>query len=131
MRGCTRCAALLKAAHILHREDDGWRWFDIEAWPWASVSRAWLSVTEYHGEGRCLTRVRCILRVRRGIGWNFLLWFVIGGLMITTRHLLVVGVLGVVACRRLLPVALWLGSRREMQKHARAAAQPAGLKEMR
>jgi len=120
----------LKAAHILHREDDGWRWFDIEAWPWASVSRAWLSVTEYHGEGRCLTRVRCILRVRRGIGWNFLLWFVIGGLMITTRHLLVVGVLGVVAAAVWVPVALWL-ARREMQKHARAAAQAAGLQEMR
>jgi GT2 family glycosyltransferase len=120
----------LKAAHILHREDDGWRWFDIEAWPWASVSRAWLSVTEYHGEGRCLTRVRCILRVRRGFGWNFLLWFVIGGLMITTRHMLVVGVLGVVAAAVWVPVALWL-ARCEMQKHARAAAQAAGLQEMR
>lgn len=120
----------LKAAHILHREDDGWRWFDIEAWPWASISRAWLSVTEYHGDGRCLTRVRCILRVRRGFGWNFLLWFVIAGLMITTRHLLVVGVLGIVAAAVWVPVALWL-ARREMQKHARAAAQAAGLQEMR
>jgi hypothetical protein len=120
----------LKNAHILHREDDGWRWFDVEAWPWASVSRAWLSVTEYHGEGRCLTRVRCILRVRRGFGWNFLLWFVIAGLMITTRHLLVVGILGVVAAAVWVPVALWL-ARREMQKHARAAAQAAGLQEMR
>jgi GT2 family glycosyltransferase len=120
----------LKAAHILHREDDGWRWFDLEAWPWASVSRAWLSVTEYHGEGRCLTRVRCILRVRRGFGWNFLLWFVLAGLMITTRHLLVVGVLGVAAAAVWVPVAFWL-ARREMQKHARAAAQAAGLQEMR
>jgi Zn-dependent membrane protease YugP len=87
-------------------------------------------VTEYHGEGRCLTRVRCILRVRRGFGWNFLLWFVIAGLMITTRHLLVVGILGVVAAAVWVPVALWL-ARREMQKHARAAAQAAGLQEMR
>ena len=69
-------------------------------------------------------------RVRRGIGWNFLLWFVIGGLMITTRHLLVVGVLGVVAAAVWVPVALWL-ARREMQKHARSAAQASGLQEMR
>lgn len=120
----------LQAAHILHREDDGWRRFDLEAWPWASISRAWLSVTEYHGEGRCLTRVRCILRVRRDFGWNFLLGFVIASLMMTTRHLLVIGVLGMVAAGVWVPVALWL-ARREMQKHARAAAQAAGLQEMR
>ncbi|MBL9178677.1 MAG: glycosyltransferase [Verrucomicrobiaceae bacterium] len=120
----------LKSAHITHREDDGWRWFDIEAWPWAEVSRAWLSVTEYHGDGRCLTRVRCMLRVRRGIGWNYLLWFVIAGLMMTTRHLLIIGALGAAAAIVLTPLALWL-ARREMQRHARAAACAAGLVEMR
>jgi hypothetical protein len=120
----------LKTAHILHREDDGWRWFDLEAWPWASISHAWLSVTEYHGEGRCLTRVRCILRVRRGFGWNFLLGFVIASLMMTTRQLLVIGGLGTVTAAVWVPIALWL-ARREMQKHARAAALAAGLQDMR
>ncbi|WP_395715657.1 glycosyltransferase [Prosthecobacter sp.] len=120
----------LKAAHITHREDDGWRWFDIEAWPWSEVSRAWLSVTEYHGEGRCLTRVRCLLRVRRGIGWNYLLWFVIAGLMMTTRHLLIIGAAAAIAAVLLTPLALWL-ARREMQKQAREAALAAGLIEMR
>lgn len=120
----------LKSAHITHREDDGWRWFDIEAWPWAEVSRAWLSVTEYHGGGRCLTRVRCMLRIRRGIGWNYLLWFIIAGLMMTTRHLLIIGAAGAVAVMVLTPLALWL-ARREMQKQARAAAHAAGMIEMR
>jgi GT2 family glycosyltransferase/exo-beta-1,3-glucanase (GH17 family) len=119
----------LKASHITHRQDDGWRWFDIEAWPRAEVSRAWLSVTEYHGQGRCLTRVRCMLRLRRGIGWNFLLWFIIAGLMMTTRHLLIIGIAGAIAALLLTPVALWL-ARREMKKQARDAAQAAGLVEM-
>jgi uncharacterized membrane protein len=95
------------------------------------VSRAWLSVTEYHGEGRCLTSrspACCACGVASaGISC---LWFIIAGLMMTTRHLLVVGVLGVVAAAVWVPVALWL-ARREMQKHARAAAQAAGLQEMR
>ncbi|MFN0076386.1 MAG: glycosyltransferase [Prosthecobacter sp.] len=119
----------LKSAHIIYREDDGWRWFDLEAWPWAEVSRAWLSVTEFHGEGRCLTQVRCILRVRRGIGWNFLLWFVIAGLLMTTRHLLVIGAFGAIAVVVLTPLALWLAGR-EMKKLARLAAVAAGLTAM-
>lgn len=120
----------LRSSHTVHRDDDGWRWFDIEAWPWAEVSRAWISVTEYHGEGRCLTRVRCMLRVRRGMGWNFLLWFIIAGLMMTTRHLLVMGALAAVAVALLTPFGLWI-ARREMLRLARAAAAAAGLKEMR
>ncbi len=121
--------SVLHRTHTVQRDDDGWRWFDIEAWPWGEVSRAWISVTEYHGEGRCLTRVRCMLRVRRGMGWNFLLWFVIAGLMMTTRHLLVMGVAGILAAVILTPLGLWL-ARREMLRLARDAAQAAGLKEM-
>ena len=120
----------LRSSHTVHRDDDGWRWFDIEAWPWAEVSRAWISVTEYHGEGRCLTRVRCMLRMRRGMGWNFLLWFIIAGLMMTTRHLLVIGALAAVAVAVFTPLGLWI-ARREMLRLARAAANAAGLKEMR
>jgi hypothetical protein len=120
----------LHGSHTVHREDDGWRWFDIEVWPWAEVSRAWLTVTEYHGEDRCLTRVRCLLRVRRGMGWNFLLWFIIAGLMMATRHLIVIGAVGAVAVLILAPLALWL-ARREMMRQARAAAKAAGLTEIR
>ncbi|MEZ5386249.1 MAG: glycosyltransferase [Prosthecobacter sp.] len=122
--------ATLHRTHTVQRDDDGWRWFDIEAWPWAGVSRAWISVTEYHGECRCLTRVRCMLRLRRGMGWNLLLWFVIAGLMMTTRHLLVIGVVGTLATLILTPLGLWL-ARREMMRLARSAATSAGLKEMR
>lgn len=122
--------ALMRRAHTVHRDDDGWRWFDIEAWPWAEVSRAWLSVTEYHGDGHCLTRVRCMLRVRRGMGWNFLLWFIIAGLMMSTRHLLVIGAFAAAAAAALTPLGLWI-ARREMLRLARDAASAAGLKEMR
>jgi len=122
--------AALHSTHTVQRDDDGWRWFDIEAWPWAEVSRAWLTVTEYHGGGRCLTRVRCMLRVRRGMGWNFLLWFIIAGLMMTTRHLLVLGGFSAIAAAVLTPLGLWL-ARAEMRRLARAAAAAAGLKELR
>lgn len=122
--------AVLHRTHTAHRDDDGWRWFDIEAWPWAGISRAWLSVTEYHGEGRCLTRVRCMLRMRRGMAWNFLLWFVIAALLMTNRQLLVIGVVGSLAALIFTPVALWL-ARREMLRMARAAATAAGMVEMR
>jgi uncharacterized membrane protein YccF (DUF307 family) len=70
-----------------------------------------------------------MLRLRRGIGWNFLLWFIIAGLMMTTRHLLIIGIAGAIAALLLTPVALWL-ARREMKKQARDAAQAAGLVEM-
>ncbi len=46
------------------REDDGWRWFDVESTP-----LAWLTVTEYHGGPRKLTRIAVLTR----IGWKSLL----------------------------------------------------------
>lgn len=123
---------VLRSAHILFREDDGWRWFDIEAWPWSEVSRGFLSVTEFHAEGRCLTRVRLLLRIRRSLWWNVLLWFVIATiLMVAGMHtLLVLGTVAVIATAVLLPLAVWI-IRREMCRLARAAAVNAGLVEMR
>jgi len=120
----------LKTVHTLYREDDGWRWFDLEAWPWSDLSRAFLSVTEYHADGRCLTRVRLILRIRRSLGWNMLLWFVIAAiLMAAGLHTLML--LGITALSALLlvPLGAWL-IRREMGQQARAAAKAAGLSEM-
>ncbi len=122
---------VLRSAHILFREDDGWRWFDIEAWPWSEVSRAFLSVTEFHADGRCLTRVRLLLRVRRSLGWNLLLCFVIATiLMVAGLHtLLVLGIVAIAAIALLIPLGLWV-IRREMCKLARSAAEKAGLVEM-
>jgi GT2 family glycosyltransferase len=137
-RGVTREAWLqelrkeLRAAHIIFREDDGWRWFDVEAWPWSEVSRAYLSVTEFHADGRCLTRVRLLLRVRRSLGWNLLLWLVVATiLMVAGMHvLLVLGMVAVSAIVVLLPLGVWT-LRREMRKLVRLAASKAGLIEMR
>jgi len=50
--------------HIATRMDDGWRLFDLEAQPQADLSPAFLTVTEYHGGLRQLTRVRFMLRLR-------------------------------------------------------------------
>lgn len=121
----------LRSAHIIFREDDGWRWFDIETWPWSEVSRAFLTVTEFHADGRCLTKVRLLLRLRRSVGWNLLLWMIIASiLMVAGLHtLLVLGVLAGLSVVLLVPLGAWI-IRREMRKLARAAAAQAGLIEM-
>ncbi len=123
---------VLRAEHIIFREDDGWRWFDIEAWPWSEVSRAFLTVTEFHADGRCLTKVRLLLRVRRSVGWNLLLWMIIASILMAAglHTLLVLGTFAVLAVVLLVPLGLWM-IRREMRKLARLAAAKAGLIEMR
>jgi GT2 family glycosyltransferase len=123
---------VLRSAHIIFREDDGWRWFDIEAWPWSEVSRAFLSVTEFHADGRCLTRVRLLLRIRRSLGWNLLLWLIVAAILMAAglHSLLVLGFLAIIAICLLLPLGVWF-VRREMRALARAAAAKAGLIEMR
>ncbi|WP_449069154.1 glycosyltransferase [Prosthecobacter sp.] len=122
----------LKASHVIYRQDDGWRWFDIETWPNGALSRAFLSVTEYHGEGRCLTRVRLILRMRRGLGLNLLLWLAVAAIVAAAgmHTLVLLGVAAAVAVLLVVPLGLWL-IRREMLKFARHAAKTAGLVEMR
>ncbi|OYW71566.1 MAG: hypothetical protein B7Z37_27455, partial [Verrucomicrobia bacterium 12-59-8] len=123
---------VLRSAHILFREDDGWRWFDIEAWPWSEVSRAFLSVTEFHADGRCLTRVRLLLRIRRGFWMNLLLWLIVAAILMAAglHTLLVLGAVAAIAIALLIPLGVWI-IRREMRKLARAAATSAGLVEMR
>lgn len=122
----------LRAAHIIYREDDGWRWFDIEAWPWSEVSRAFLSVTEFHANGRCLTRVKLLLRIRRSFGWNMLLWLIVTAILMAAglHMLLVLGLVAVLGIVLLLPLGVWF-IRREMRRLARSAASNAGLIEMR
>ena len=123
---------MLRAAHIIFREDDGWRWFDIEAWPWSEVSRAYLSVTEFHADGRCLTRVRLLLRIRRSLWWNLLLWLIIASILMAAglHSLLVLGLVAVFAIVVLVPLGVWF-VRREMCSLTRSAAAKAGLIEMR
>jgi hypothetical protein len=54
--------AVLAGRRIPFREDDGWRRFDLELHPRWPISPSVISVTEYHGEGRQLTRVRVFFR---------------------------------------------------------------------
>ncbi|MEN3942339.1 glycosyltransferase [Prosthecobacter sp. SYSU 5D2] len=53
----------LARQNLVIRSDDGWRLFDIEAAPQWFMSPAYLTVTEYHGRERRLTRVRVMVRV--------------------------------------------------------------------
>jgi hypothetical protein len=63
------------------RWDDGWRWFDLECKSNEPLSPALMTVTEYHGGSRYLTRAVVMLRVRRWFGVLLLslvlllLWF--------------------------------------------------------
>lgn len=49
---------------IPFRDDDGWRWFDLELHPARRISRSIVTVTEFHGGKRMLTRVGVEHRVR-------------------------------------------------------------------
>lgn len=57
--------------HVVY-PDDGWRWFDAETGIKNWFTSALVTVTEHHGQGRCLTRVRCLVRVHSLLLWLFL-----------------------------------------------------------
>jgi hypothetical protein len=119
--------AVLAEKRSLYREDDGWRWFDLELSPHSDLSRAFMTVTEYHGNGRCLTRVRCLLRVRRGLVWNLVLWLAFSGLMATLP--MPIGLLGLLGAGGTLfgiPLALRL-IRRDLANITHEAAEQAGM----
>lgn len=109
----------LAARSMKHREDDGWRWFDVESAP-----LAWLTVTEHHGGPRKLTRVAVLMR----LGWRRCL--------VALAVLLGGGLLG-------LPWLYWLGgclfsmawiiwwTRGSGIRIAEAAAERAGLQAMK
>jgi glycosyltransferase involved in cell wall biosynthesis len=121
--------AELTAKRRVYREDDGWRWFDIETAPQADLSRALLTVTEYHGDGKCLTRVRCMLRLRHGLVWNLVLWLGFTGLLATLP--LPVGWIGVIGGGgTLVAIPLVLRFiRRDLTAMVRRAAAEAGMPE--
>lgn len=119
--------AVLVEKRRTYREDDGWRWFDLELSPHSDLSRAFMTVTEYHGKGRCLTRVRCLLRVRRGLVWNLVLWLAFSGLMATLP--MPIGLLGLLGAGGTLfgiPLALRL-IRRDLANITHEAAEQAGM----
>ncbi len=59
---------VLDELKLPHREDDGWRWFDVELSKASSktlTTAAYTSVTEYHGGQKALTRVALCARHHR------------------------------------------------------------------
>ncbi|MCB1227935.1 MAG: hypothetical protein KDK99_19155, partial [Verrucomicrobiales bacterium] len=102
------------------RWDDGWRRFDGEVSPEAWISPAVLTVTEYHGGGRCLTRVRLLLRVR---------WWVFLGLGLALGWATGGGVMAVVVALGVIVsvVAVALRRRGRLEVALDAAARQVGL----
>ena len=72
----TAMRQILGEKKIPFREDDGWRRFDIEMRPTAMLSWAFLTVTEYHGGNRALTRVAVVTRCRKTAMLGFLLAYI-------------------------------------------------------
>ena len=77
--------AFVRSHHGAVRGDDGWQGFDLELRPEADLSPAIVTVEEYHGDNRCLLRVRRLLRVPPqlaiglGIALALLLWQALAG----------------------------------------------------
>jgi len=119
----------LQTLKLPARRDDGWRRLDFEAYPKAEISPAVLSVTEYHGGSRCLTRVRFLLRFTPGLLIAVLLLFALEtALLLSPRprlHLLGLGSLAATAGLVLVIPPLLL---RPMRRAAQAAAVRVGLK---
>ncbi len=110
------------------RQDDGWRRFDFEAHPREELSPAVLSVTEYHGGPKCLTRVRFLLRFTPGLLVAVLLMLALEtALLLSDRPLwqtLGAASLALTVAMLLLAPLLLL---RPLRRAALAAAARAGL----
>jgi hypothetical protein len=119
----------LEALRLPARRDDGWRRWDFEAYPRDELSPAVLSVTEYHGSDRCLTRLRFLLRFTPGLVVSLLLllaleialllsanphWQLIGAVSLAWTGLMLLTVPGLLL--------------RPLSRAARAAAEKVGLK---
>lgn len=113
---------------IPSRRDDGWRRFDLEMHPRDELSTAVLSMTEYHGEGKCLTRVALLLRLTTGI--LFAIALVVGleiALILNEREMLQqLGRISLLPTLATLTLAPWLAAR-SLRKKTLAAAAAAGL----
>jgi hypothetical protein len=121
---------------IPFREDDGWRWFDLELNPTHWISRSVVTVTEYHGGERMLTRIGVQQRVRRML-------YVIAALpCVLAIALPSLSSLGesswlkhsLGAAAALLSVWIaggWVFSERRLQSIIREAAERVGLKQIK
>lgn len=72
---------LLEEEKVPFRDDDGWHDFDLEMHPGYLVTYGFLSVTEYHGGSRKLTRVALVRRVR----WQVVIPLLVAFWLLTTR----------------------------------------------
>lgn len=91
-----RLRQVIRGHNFTLKEDDGWRRIDLEAPNNLWFSTAILTVTEYHSRGRCLTRVRGLLRLRPVLVFlfgGFFVYSVLEHCRSDSVHALTIGVL--------------------------------------
>ena len=117
----------LEAMQLPARRDDGWRRFDFEAYPRDELSPAVLSVTEYHGEGRCLTRLRFLLRFTPGLVVSLVLLLALETALLVSANARwqLIGASSLAVTILMLLLVPWL-LQRPLRRAARAAALRAG-----
>ncbi len=104
------------------RDDDGWRWFDLELHPSRWLSLSVVTVTEYHGGQRQLTRVGVQRRIRYRLLGLLAALLLLPFLCLpslwawSTAALIAVGFL-----------SCWAAIPRQLQTHIHEAAKRAGL----
>ncbi|MBL9142145.1 MAG: glycosyltransferase [Verrucomicrobiaceae bacterium] len=109
------------------RQDDGWRWFDLELNPNRWLSYGIVTVTEYHGGQRMLTRVGVQRRVRRVLVVLLIIWAMIG-LTVSIPLLWKQICFGVpVSLAMVWLAAGWVFAEKKMASLIREAAVRAGL----
>ncbi len=117
---------LLQKEDIPFRDDDGWRWFDLELQPARWLSHSLVTVTEYHGGQRWLTRIGVQLRVRyRPMALLAAVWLLVLCNPLGCSSTMLIGT-AIVATTCLL--VCWTTSLRKLHDHVHTAAQCAGLK---
>jgi len=117
-----------QASKIPLRRDDGWRRFDLEMHPRDELSTAVLSMTEYHGNGKCLTRVKLLLRFTTGIVVAVALFLALeAALIFSEREMLQqLGRISLLPTLGALTLAPWLAAR-SLRKKTIAAALSVGM----
>jgi GT2 family glycosyltransferase len=121
---------LLAAHAIPSRQDDGWRWFDLELHPHRWISHSIVTVTEYHGGQRMLTRIGVQRRVRRVLVGLLIVWMAAG--LMVPLPLLWQRACFAAPCQLIAIwlVAGWVFSEKRWKALIQEAAERAGLKEM-
>jgi len=110
------------------RDDDGWRWFDLEVYPQEYNSVSIITATEYHGCAKMLTRVGISYRYSRGYNGLLLLCLLLKWLLPPVLKLLPMLVLVVLWPWQML--THWYRGNRMMEVISEAA-QRAGLQPAR